>query len=152
MPTLLVVDDQRNVLNFVKDAMERRGWVVLGASTVDEGLEIAHTTTIDVALCDVVMPDAGGPEFALALWSVPGHVPLVLMTGDPTAWGRFERPLPAWLKPIPVVGKPFKVPELHAALELAMRMKGARIAPEGAPLTPQLLAPSLSAACARSGV
>jgi CheY-like chemotaxis protein len=125
MPTLLVVDDEPTVRSFVKESMTRRGWHVVGASTVDAALSVARTENIDVALCDVVMPFAGGPEFARALHSGSGNVPLVLMTGNPTAKALLDQPLPASARPVPVLEKPFKAAELQAVLERAMRLRDA---------------------------
>ncbi|MGH9372176.1 MAG: response regulator, partial [Vicinamibacterales bacterium] len=84
MPTLLVVDDEQSILSFVGKAMVRRGWSVVEVDTVKEGLAIAQRERIDVALCDVVMPEAGGPEFARAMRSRTSELPVVLMTGHPT--------------------------------------------------------------------
>jgi CheY-like chemotaxis protein len=42
--------------------MVRRGWSVVEVDSVDAGLAVTRSQTIDVALCDVVMPNAGGPE------------------------------------------------------------------------------------------
>ena len=68
----------------------------MGAATVDAALSVARTENIDVALCDVVMPFAGGPEFALAMHSGPGNVPLVLMTGNPSFSPAWPQARPCW--------------------------------------------------------
>ncbi len=126
MPTLLVVDDEVSVRQFVKDAMTRRGWFVMGVSSVDAGLAVAQASQVDVALCDVVMPHAGGPEFARGLQSVPAQVPLVLMSGHPAPWARFDQPLAPYLEPVPVLEKPFNMAQLQTILEGALNQKCAR--------------------------
>lgn len=123
MPTLLVVDDERSILSFVAKAMERRGWSVVEVDSVKEGLAIVHREAIDVALCDVVMPEAGGPEFARAMRSRTNEVPVVLMTGHPTAQLFVEEPLPAWWKPLPLLEKPFTLRELEDVLVTALESK-----------------------------
>jgi DNA-binding NtrC family response regulator len=120
MPTLLVVDDEQSILTFVAKAMGRRGWSVVEVDTVDAGLKIARSKAIDVALCDVVMPNAGGPEFARAMRSGPAAVPVVLMTGHPSAELFVDEPLPAWWKPLPLLEKPFTLSELESALTAAL--------------------------------
>jgi DNA-binding NtrC family response regulator len=120
MPTLLVVDDERSVLSFVSKAMIRRGWSVVEVDNVDDGLAVAREKAIDVALCDVVMPQSGGSEFARAIRSGSAAVPIVLMTGHPTAQLFSGDTLPDWWRPIPLLEKPFTLSELEAALNAAL--------------------------------
>jgi DNA-binding NtrC family response regulator len=120
MPTLLVVDDEQAVLSFVAKAMMRRGWSVVKADSVDAGLAVTRTRAIDVALCDVVMPYAGGPEFARAMRSGSGAIPVVLMTGHPSGQLFVDEPLPCWWNPLPLLEKPFTLHELEAVLETAL--------------------------------
>ena len=126
MPTLLVVDDEPSVRSFVKEAMARNGWFVLGASSVDAALALAKAEPIDVALCDVMMPLAGGQEFASAIHSDTSDIPVILMTGYATAQAALDRPTPASTRPVPVLEKPFNVSELCAVLDRALRLKTAR--------------------------
>jgi two-component system cell cycle response regulator CpdR len=120
MPTLLVVDDEQSVLSFVAKAMIRRGWTVVKVDSVDAGLAVARSKAIDVALCDVVMPHAGGPEFARAMRSGSAAVPVVLMTGHPSARLFVDEPLPCWWNPLPLLEKPFTLNELEAVLKTAL--------------------------------
>jgi DNA-binding NtrC family response regulator len=126
MPTLLVVDDEPGVRSFVKEAMARNGWFVLGAASVDAALALAQAEPIDVALCDVMMPLAGGPEFASAMHADASDVPVILMTGHAPAQAAFDQPMPATTRPVPVLEKPFNVSELRAVLDRALRLKAPR--------------------------
>jgi DNA-binding NtrC family response regulator len=123
MPTLLVVDDEHSILSFVAKAMARRGWAVVEVDNVKEGLAVAVQSTIDVALCDVVMPESGGPEFARAMRMATSDVPVVLMTGHPTAKLAMDESFPCWWRPLPLLEKPFTVVELTAALDGALQQK-----------------------------
>jgi two-component system, NtrC family, nitrogen regulation response regulator GlnG len=123
MPTLLVVDDERSVLSFVSKAMIRRGWSVVEVDNVHDGLAVARERAIDVALCDVVMPQSSGSEFARAIRSGTAAVPVVLMTGHPTAQLFAGDTLPDWWRPIPLLEKPFTLNELEAALAAALEEK-----------------------------
>lgn len=119
MPTLLVVDDEPRVLSFVAKGMARHGWTVHQASTIAEGLEFARHTAVDVALCDVVMPKAGGFEFTQGMRELSnGVVPVVLMSGYPIA----SKPQsePSWGPPPLVLNKPFRLQELASVLAEAL--------------------------------
>jgi DNA-binding NtrC family response regulator len=123
MPTLLVVDDEPSILNFVGKAMIRRGWSVVEVDSVSGALAIAREQPIDVVLCDVVMPEAGGPEFARAMRSGSSDVPVVLMTGHPTAKLFTDESLPDWWRPLPLLEKPFTIRELEDAIQAALQAK-----------------------------
>ena len=67
--TILVVEDQPEVLSFLADALQALGYRVLTASHTDDGLALGdeHAEQIDLVLTDVVMPGMNGPEMAQRL-------------------------------------------------------------------------------------
>jgi DNA-binding response OmpR family regulator len=67
--TILVVEDQPEVLSFLADALQALGYRVLTASHPDDGLALGdeHAEQIDLVLTDVVMPGMNGPEMAKQL-------------------------------------------------------------------------------------
>jgi len=67
--TILVVEDQPEVLSLLADALQVLGYRVLTAAHPDAGLAIgdAHAEEIDLVLTDVVMPGMNGPEMAQQL-------------------------------------------------------------------------------------
>jgi two-component system, cell cycle sensor histidine kinase and response regulator CckA len=67
--TILVVEDQPEVLSLLADSLEMLGYRVLTAGHPDDGLAIAdeHAEQIDLVLTDVVMPGMNGPEMAQRL-------------------------------------------------------------------------------------
>ena len=67
--TILVVEDQPEVLSFLADALQALGYRVLTASHPDDGLALGHehAEQIDLVLTDVVMPGMNGPEMAKRL-------------------------------------------------------------------------------------
>jgi two-component system cell cycle sensor histidine kinase/response regulator CckA len=67
--TILVVEDQPEVLSLLADALQMVGYRVLTAAHPDDGLAIGdeHAQQIDLVLTDVVMPGMNGPEMAQRL-------------------------------------------------------------------------------------
>ena len=67
--TILVVEDQPEVLSFLADALQALGYRVLTAAHPDDGLALGdeHAEEIDLVLTDVVMPGMNGPEMAQQL-------------------------------------------------------------------------------------
>ena len=60
--TILLVEDEDQILQLGRRILERRGYTVLVAATPDEALAVAaaHGTRIDLLITDVVMPGMNG--------------------------------------------------------------------------------------------
>jgi two-component system, cell cycle sensor histidine kinase and response regulator CckA len=82
--TILVVEDQPEVLQLLDDALSMLGYHVLTAGGPRQGLAVGaeHAREIDLVLTDVIMPEMTGPEFvheltarypSLCVLSVSGH-------------------------------------------------------------------------------
>jgi DNA-binding response OmpR family regulator len=67
--TILVVEDQPEVLALLADALQMLGYRVLTAAHPSDGLALGdeHADEIDLVLTDVVMPGMNGPEMARQL-------------------------------------------------------------------------------------
>jgi len=69
--TVLVADDDRDVLNLVRFRLERDGLRVLVAADGATALQLARERRPDVCVLDVVMPKLGGLEVLRALRGDP---------------------------------------------------------------------------------
>lgn len=82
MPTqgsLLVVDDERSLLEAISRYLGREGYDVHVASTARAGLATLEEHPVDVMLCDVGLPDMeAAPLVRAARATVPGLVVLML--------------------------------------------------------------------------
>ena len=80
--TVLWIDDDRLLLTFGKDILERHGYRVLTALDGPTGLAIAARERLDLIIADVVMPEMTGYEVCRQLRAVPGlhETPIVLLT------------------------------------------------------------------------
>ncbi len=61
-PTVLVADDDRDVLNLVRFRLEREGVRVITASDGEAALQIAREERPEVCVLDVMMPKLNGFE------------------------------------------------------------------------------------------
>lgn len=77
--TLLLVDDEQNVLSALKRLLRRDGYRILTANSAQEGLEVLAGNQVDVILSDQRMPGMNGVEFLrTAKITYPDTVRIVL--------------------------------------------------------------------------
>ena len=82
--TIVVVDDDADVLLALKKRLRGAGWDVLTASNGTEALNLARNTTVDAITLDVAMPgDMDGLDVASALSRDPrtARIPIIFVTG-----------------------------------------------------------------------
>jgi CheY-like chemotaxis protein len=94
---VLLVDDDVDFLEINRMTLERAGFEVLTADTADQGLKTALSTSVDVAVLDVMM-DTPTEGFELArklrAQEQTKHLPLLMLTSINTeneAIGSFVR-------------------------------------------------------------
>lgn len=81
--TVLVVDDDRDVLEITAEVVRAIGYQVVSADGAESGEQAYrnHPGRIDLALLDVVMPGRTGPELARRLREIDPDLPVVYVTG-----------------------------------------------------------------------
>lgn len=83
--TVLIVDDEVNVLNSLERTLRNEEYAVLTASSATEALDILQTKTVDLIISDLGMPEMNGFEL---LKTVKGRYPAVariILTGQSDA-------------------------------------------------------------------
>ena len=78
--TILVVDDDRDIVATLCDILEMRGWQTLRAHDGEEAVRVATRTTVDWVLMDVRMPRLSGVEALQAIRQQRPETRAVLMT------------------------------------------------------------------------
>jgi DNA-binding response OmpR family regulator len=86
-PTVLVVDDEPQLLRLLVRVLQKRGFEVFAAETVTEGFELfeAHADEIDAVVLDVMIPPAGADPLLSRIRAVREDVGVVLASGDDPA-------------------------------------------------------------------
>jgi signal transduction histidine kinase/CheY-like chemotaxis protein len=119
MTRILVVDDEEDVRNLLKEILEDADCEAVIASQAYEGLKLFDEGGFDAVFTDVGMPGMSGWELARAIRQKNSQVPLAIITG----WGETitssERDVAQvdW-----VLSKPFTMAEIgDIALEVSRR-------------------------------
>jgi len=80
-PTVLLVDDNRDLLHFLERLMADAGWTLLTAESATEAKKLMHQHKPNAALLDYMLPDGNGVELGVEfLQSVPQML-VIVMTG-----------------------------------------------------------------------
>jgi DNA-binding response OmpR family regulator len=78
--TVLVVDDNRDMVEILTRLLSRNGLHALHAYSGQECLEIVQNRAIDVIVLDVMMPGMNGLEVCEALKAMDAPPPVILLT------------------------------------------------------------------------
>ncbi len=124
MARILIVDDDTDLLEGQKAFLEKNGYVIETALTVEEGLEKAKATAPDMIIADLMMEHYdSGFVFCKKVRELPGlgKVPILMQTAAPRKVGfTFEAggaPGREWMKVDEVLTKPVPLEHLVGKIE-----------------------------------
>lgn len=80
MKTILSIDDDKWVLETMKDALSIKGYQVLVADNPDEALRMLQETPVDLVMLDLNMPGKNGFALYSELGSPP-RMPVLFVSG-----------------------------------------------------------------------
>src|SRR5262249_27493190 len=84
MPTLLIIDDEENILYAFRRNFREPPYTLLTASSAGEGLEMVRSRRPDVVILDIHLPDSSGLETFEAIRRADARIPVILITGHGT--------------------------------------------------------------------
>lgn len=79
--TILVIDDESDILWAQKMVLEGAGYYVLCAPTGDEGCRILKQAPVDLVVTDLMMPHGDGIQVAMQIKDMVSPIPVIVMTG-----------------------------------------------------------------------
>lgn len=79
LPIALVLEDEREIRQFVRVSLEAEGWQVFEAGTVKQGLVEAGTRRPDLVIADLGLPDGDGVDFIREVRTWSG-VPIIVLS------------------------------------------------------------------------
>ncbi len=116
MQTILVVDDELSMREFLKILLEKEGYRILTAADGAEALDIAGQNTIDLVVSDIRMPGISGLELLAALKEKNADLPVIMIT----AFASPDDAVTAMKNgAFDYITKPFNVDEIKSVIESA---------------------------------
>jgi len=109
MEKILVVDDEKSILDLLKVVFEKEGWRVKACLSAPKALEFIDKEDFDLLLCDIKMPQTSGMEILKHVQERKPDIPVIMMT----AYGSIRQSVEALkIGALDYVVKPFEIDEL----------------------------------------
>ncbi|MDK2973547.1 MAG: two-component system, OmpR family, alkaline phosphatase synthesis response regulator PhoP [Candidatus Sumerlaeota bacterium] len=123
MKKILVIDDERDVLEVVRSVLKTKGYTVRCAEGGEEGLRQAESEAPDLIICDLMMPRISGLEVIKRLHANPrfDSTPIIVLSavGEDS-----DKPTEFWARGLGVddyITKPFDPLDLLGRVEFIFR-------------------------------
>ena len=121
---VLIVEDEKGILNFLKDGLQEENFAVDTAQDGASGLELALTNDYDIILLDWMIPGISGIEVCRQIRKENNSVPVIFLTAKDTVQDTvfgLEAGANDYIK------KPFQFEELLARIRVQLRNNGAQL-------------------------
>jgi len=120
--TILVVDDDHEILESMRTILENKGFRILAARDGNAGLMIAERENPDLIVLDMMMPKKSGFLVLEKLKSRPGGlIPTIMITGNE---GSRHRAYAEMLGVRDYIRKPFAMEKLVRSIERVLGVRG----------------------------
>jgi len=120
MDTILVVDDEKVIREGCRRVLSAEDFRVVTAVNGQEALELLAGNTVDLVLCDLLMPIMGAFEVLDSLKSSHPCLPLIVITGHGTVINAVEC---MKMGAYDFVTKPFNVDHLLLVIRRVLEKK-----------------------------
>ncbi|MEO6187407.1 MAG: sigma-54 dependent transcriptional regulator [Ginsengibacter sp.] len=81
MPSILIIDDEKNIRTTLHEILSFEGYKVDEAADGEEGLKKFKEKNYDLVLCDIKMPKVDGLEFLEKVKETGDDVPVIIISG-----------------------------------------------------------------------
>ncbi len=130
MPTVLVVEDERDIRELLRRYLERAGLSVLTTGTGAEAIMLLTSAPPDLVVLDLGLPDVDGTDVLREIQAA-GHPPVLVLTARSTVDDRIHG---LQLGADDYVTKPFSPAEVVLRVQAVLNRTGAKPA-QGGPAT-----------------
>ncbi|AWX56058.1 response regulator transcription factor [Brevibacillus porteri] len=120
MSTILLVDDEPQILEILSSYLQKEGYHVLTAQTGKEAVEMATTISLTCIILDLMLPDLSGEEVCVQIRK-ESRVPILMLTAKS---GEADRIRGLTIGADDYLIKPFSPRELVARVRAVMRRAG----------------------------
>src|SRR3954451_15354404 len=125
---ILVVDDDRELVEGVRAVLERQGFKVIQAHDGHQGKQLIYNQRPDLVILDMMMPRMGGYPVLEHFRGKTDAPPIIMITANE---GSRHKAYAEYLGVVDYIRKPFAMERLLEAVHKAFRPKPKEAPPEG---------------------
>ena len=81
MQTILIIEDDHNILLMIKRMLEPFGFDIKLASNGQEGMDVFHKVKVDLVITDIIMPEKEGLEIIREMKRELPDLKIIAMSG-----------------------------------------------------------------------
>ena len=131
--TVLIVEDEKNIVDILRFNLQREGYQTLEAYDGEDGLNKARTENPDLILLDVMLPKMIGFDVCKALRAEGNNVPVIILTAREE---EADKVLGLEIGADDYITKPFSMRELIARVggDLAINNDSHQVFRDGKPI------------------
>ncbi|RJP21594.1 MAG: sigma-54-dependent Fis family transcriptional regulator [Candidatus Omnitrophota bacterium] len=118
--TILIIDDDADSREVVREALEGKQFDFLEAKTGEEAIELFTAHDIDVVTCDIMLPGADGIEVLRHIKEVKSDAQVIMLTGLNAVDTAVEA---MRLGALDYLTKPIRLKELRVVIDRAIQQK-----------------------------
>ncbi|MBZ0255990.1 sigma-54 dependent transcriptional regulator [bacterium] len=118
--TILIIDDDHESREVVREALEGRGFHFLEAESGEEAIELASSNDIDVATVDVMLPGTDGLQTLRKIKELKPETQVIMLTGLNAVDSAVEA---MRLGALDYLTKPMRLKELRVVIDRAIELK-----------------------------
>ncbi|MBT5375982.1 MAG: sigma-54-dependent Fis family transcriptional regulator [Nitrospinaceae bacterium] len=120
MSSILIVDDEKSLRDFLVIMLEEEGYKVTTASGVDKAIKLIRENIFDLILTDIRMGSSNGLDVLDAAQKILPETPVVMMT----AYASAETAVTAMKKgAYDYISKPFKIEDIQLIVKNALEKR-----------------------------
>ena len=81
--TILLIDDNKMLMELNREALVQRGYRVLEAETISRGRDLLKNETPDLIMMETILPDGSGLEFCTEIYN-RSNIPIMFVSMQAT--------------------------------------------------------------------
>jgi len=118
MKSVLIIEDDSNILRGLTDNLTIEGYKVSTSSNGDEGLRMALDENFDLILLDIMLPGLNGHEVCRRIKKIKNDLPIIMLTARSS---EIDKVTGLDVGADDYITKPFGIPELLARIRAMLR-------------------------------
>src|SRR5258705_4868597 len=128
--TILIVDDDTELVEGLRMLLERQGYRVIRASDGHQGKQAVYQQRPDLVILDMMMPRMGGYPVLEHFKGKPDAPPIIMITANE---GSRHKAYAEYLGVVDYIRKPFAMERLLEAVERGLAGQATEAPPPGKP-------------------